>query len=216
MNSYPNLKPNSKPNLTPDLTPSLPPHFPTGLRAVLLDRDGVLNRKAPEGSYIRNPGELELLPGVKEAVRLLNQHQLLAIVVTNQRGIALGQMTEGDLESIHDSLKAQLAEGAAHLDAIYHCPHNYGECTCRKPQTGMLERALRDFPVATRENTILIGDSCIDMEAGKAFGIPTILISSDGASLLPAVMRIVGETRPMETTERQASCDKNIPGFLGV
>jgi D-glycero-D-manno-heptose 1,7-bisphosphate phosphatase len=179
------------------------------VKAVLLDRDGVLNRKAAEGSYIRNYRELELLPGVPEAIRILNQSGILAIIITNQRGIALGRFTECDLEAIHLSLKAKLAEASAHVDAIYYCPHEYGQCDCRKPKTGMLERAFLDFPVANRENTVLIGDSANDIEAGRAFGIRTILITGDegqsnygsakdapvadiySASLLQAVERVV-------------------------
>jgi D-glycero-D-manno-heptose 1,7-bisphosphate phosphatase len=149
------------------------------VRMVLLDRDGVINRKAPEGGYVRSSEELEILPGVPEAIRLLNVSGILAVVITNQRGIALRQLTERDLEAIHASLASRLAEASAHLDAIYHCPHDYDQCDCRKPKTGMLERALREFPAASRDNTILIGDSASDIAAGKAFGIPTILISID-------------------------------------
>jgi D-glycero-D-manno-heptose 1,7-bisphosphate phosphatase len=163
------------------------------VRVVLLDRDGVLNRKMPEGSYLRSCDELELLPGVADAIRLLNESGIVTIVVTNQRGIALGHYTEEDLESIHCSMRAQLQQAAARIDAIYHCPHDYNQCDCRKPKTGMLEQALRDFPVASRENTVMVGDSASDMAAGRAFGIPTILVASnqqrpveDGPQQLPA------------------------------
>ena len=88
------------------------------VRFVFLDRDGVLNRKPGAGKYVTNMGELSLLPGVGEAVAQLNRSGRKAIVVTNQRGIALGLYTQEDLARIHDDLRRQLAENGAHLDAL--------------------------------------------------------------------------------------------------
>ena len=151
------------------------------IRFVFLDRDGVLNRKPGDGKYVTNMGELSLLPGVREAVAQLNRSGRKAIVVTNQRGIALGLYTQEDLARIHDDLRRQLAENGAHLDAIYVCPHNDGQCNCRKPLTGLFEQAFHDFPDATPANSLMIGDSIRDIEAGVRFGMRTVFIV-DGAA----------------------------------
>lgn len=187
---------------------SLPPESFEPTRVVFLDRDGVINQKASEEDYyVQSSADLEILPDVPEAIRLLNRSGILVIVITNQRGVALGHLTDADLQEIHKALQARLAEASAHLDAIYYCPHDYDECDCRKPKTGMLERAFSDFPVATRDNSVLIGDSLSDIAAGKSFGIRTILITGNeeriksdhgpfapdatAASLLDAAERIV-------------------------
>ena len=167
-----------------------------------LDRDGTINRKAPEGDYVKGPDELELLPGAAAAVRALNDAGLLAVVVTNQRGIALGRMGEDDLAAVHERLAADLASAAgARLDAIYHCPHDDAACDCRKPRTGMFRDARRDFPQIDFARSVVIGDSWRDVEAGRALGARTVLIGSDGdrgradalaASLREAVELVVG------------------------
>jgi D-glycero-D-manno-heptose 1,7-bisphosphate phosphatase len=88
-------------------------------------------------------------------------------------------MTEADLALIHDPLRAQLALAGAHLDAIYFCPHDRGQCGCRKPDTGMIDRAFRDFPGASPENSILIGDSLSDIECGLRAGMRTLFVAGE-------------------------------------
>jgi D-glycero-D-manno-heptose 1,7-bisphosphate phosphatase len=163
------------------------------IRFVFLDRDGVLNRKPPEGAYITSVAEFHLLPDVAEAVASLNRSGRKVIVVTNQRGIALGLYSQRDLDEIHDELRRALAQRGAHLDAIYSCPHNVGECNCRKPMTGMFERAFADFPEATPANSITIGDSLRDIEAGVRMGMQTVLVTEDGHDSSPAAL-LAGET----------------------
>ncbi len=138
----------------------------------------VINRKLPEGKYVTRWEELELLPGAAGAIAALNCSGRKVIVVTNQRGVALELMTSAEVEAIHDRLRAELARESADLDAIYYCPHDRDECDCRKPRTGMIEAAFRDFPGAGPGNSIFIGDSLSDMECGRAAGMATILIDS--------------------------------------
>ena len=107
-----------------------------GIQYVFLDRDGVINRKLPEGRYVTRWEEFELLPGVAETIAGWNRLGRRVILVSNQRGVALGLMTETELQRIHDRLRAQLARDGARLDAIYYCPHHRDECECRKPRTG--------------------------------------------------------------------------------
>ncbi len=154
----------------------------TNRKYVFLDRDGVLNRKAPPTQYITRPEDLVMLPGVEEAVAALNRSGRKVIVVTNQRGIALGLYSQDDLNRIHDKLRAQLAAHGGHLDAIYVCPHEAGECNCRKPLTGLFERAYRDFPEGTPENSVMVGDTLRDIEAGMRAGMATVLITDEGTN----------------------------------
>ncbi len=153
--------------------------WPAGIEYVFLDRDGVINRKLPEGHYVTRWEEFELLPGVAETIAGWNRLGRRVIVVSNQRGVALGVMTEAELQGIHDRLRAELARDGARLDAIYYCPHHRDECECRKPRTGMIEAAFRDFSGAGPENSVLIGDSLSDMECGRAVGMATIFIARD-------------------------------------
>ena len=117
-----------------------------------------------------------MLPGVERAIATLNRTGRTVIVVTNQRGVALGLYSVEALAQMHDRLRQRLAVHGAHLDAIYVCPHNEGECGCRKPQTGLFEQAFRDFPAAHTGNSVMIGDSLRDMEAGSALGMRTVFV----------------------------------------
>jgi D-glycero-D-manno-heptose 1,7-bisphosphate phosphatase len=145
-------------------------------RFVFLDRDGVINRKRPEGEWVTRWEEVELLPGAAAAIAALNRTGCTVIMVTNQRGVALGLMTEAELRAIHERLRSELAALGARLDAIYFCPHDRGECRCRKPQTGMIEAAWQDFPGSGPGNSVLIGDSLSDIECGRNAGMPTIFV----------------------------------------
>jgi D-glycero-D-manno-heptose 1,7-bisphosphate phosphatase len=146
---------------------------------VFLDRDGVLNRKPARGTYVSRVQDFALLPGVAEAVAALNRSGRTVIVVTNQRGIALGLYSQDDLDRIHDELRTQLATHGAHVDAIYVCPHEAGQCDCRKPLTGLFEQAFRDFPAARPARSIMVGDSLRDVEAGMRLGMVTAFVTND-------------------------------------
>jgi len=146
---------------------------------VFLDRDGVLNRQPPDGRFVTCPEELELLPGVEDAVAALNRSGRKVIVVTNQRGIALGLYSHHDLARMHAKLRERLAARGAHLDGIYVCPHDEGQCNCRKPLTGLFEQAFREFSAARPENSLMAGDSLSDIEAGLHLGMRTVFIAGD-------------------------------------
>ncbi len=146
---------------------------------VFLDRDGVLNRQPPDGGFVTCPEELQLLPGVEDAVAALNRSGRKVIVVTNQRGIALGLYSHDDLERIHAQMRERLAARGAHLDGIYVCPHDDGQCNCRKPLTGLFEQAFLDFPAARPENSLMAGDSLRDIEAGLRLGMRAVFVTGD-------------------------------------
>jgi D-glycero-D-manno-heptose 1,7-bisphosphate phosphatase len=146
------------------------------LRAVFLDRDGVINRKAPEGEYVTTWEEFTLLPGALQGLRLLAGSPLAIVVATNQRGIALGRMTEADLADIHRRMREAVVEAGARIDAVYHCPHDVG-CRCRKPETGMFEDAARDLGLSLGDSAV-VGDSASDMLAASRIGAVGVLIGS--------------------------------------
>jgi D-glycero-D-manno-heptose 1,7-bisphosphate phosphatase len=151
-----------------------------GRVAVFFDRDGTLN---VDVGYLRSAGEMQLIPGAAEAVRLLNERQILTCIISNQSGVARGYFTEADLVPIHDRLQELLAGGGAHIDRIYYCPHHptegrppYNiECSCRKPYTGMLRKATEEFPIAL-ESSFVVGDKALDIQVGKAAGACSILV----------------------------------------
>ncbi len=154
-----------------------------GLRpAVFLDRDGTLIK---EKGYLRDPGAVELETGAAEAVRVLNRAGIPVVVVTNQSGIARGYYTQEDLGRIHQTLHRLLAAEGARLDGIFFCPHHPDGtvpayrtgCACRKPATGMLERAARDLSLRLR-GSCLVGDKRTDMQCAEAAGLVGILVTT--------------------------------------
>jgi D-glycero-D-manno-heptose 1,7-bisphosphate phosphatase len=150
-----------------------------GLRTVFLDRDGILNEKMPEGRYVTNLDEFRVLPGVPSALRRLNEAGLRLIVVSNQRGIARGLYTAADVESIHSTFQRQLASAGARIDAFFICPHDTGQCNCRKPLPGLFEQAVAQFVQITAATSVMIGDSLADVEFGRRLGMATIFIDID-------------------------------------
>jgi len=149
------------------------------LRYVFLDRDGVLNRKMPEGAYVTDWSQFQWLPGADDAIARMKRAGWTVILVSNQRGVALGRISVAQLELIHDNMQSHLARHGARLDAIYYCPHDYGECRCRKPETGLFEQAWQRFPQANAQNSVVIGDSLSDIEAGGRLGMKTIFIEGE-------------------------------------
>jgi D-glycero-D-manno-heptose 1,7-bisphosphate phosphatase len=146
------------------------------IRTVFLDRDGVINEKAPEGEYIRSAAEFHLLPGVPQSIARLNQAGLRTVVVSNQRGIAAGLYTAADVEAIHEVMQEKLAGHGARLDAVLICPHDKEQCQCRKPLPGMFQQAVKAFPEIKAAESVMIGDAFVDIEFGRRLGMPTILI----------------------------------------
>jgi len=154
--------------------------------AVFLDRDGTINQDV---SYLSEPTRLRLLPGAAEAIRRLRAHGFLVIIVTNQSGVARGLFTEADLRRIHKRLQEELAVHGATVDAIYYCPHHpeagmppyRAACSCRKPATGLLEQAAKDFNVDLPRSCV-VGDKASDVIMGRRAGCRTVRIVHDAHS----------------------------------
>lgn len=146
-------------------------------KAAFLDRDGVINQKASDGGYVTRWEDFHLLPGVMEGIAQLNRAGFCVIIVTNQRGIAKGLLSEEELEKLHLRMTDQLAQGGATIDGIYCCPHELEPpCLCRKPAPGMLLEAAqsRNLDLAA---SWMIGDSDSDIQAGKNAGCRTARLS---------------------------------------
>ncbi|MGD0576786.1 MAG: HAD-IIIA family hydrolase [Candidatus Staskawiczbacteria bacterium] len=152
--------------------------FLTPKKIIFLDRDGTINKKAPQGDYIKKWSEFEFLPGVVEAIKNLCDKGYDIYLITNQSGIARGMMTKKDLDLIHQKMQAELAKNGGKIKAIYACLHGWDDgCDCRKPKPGLLFQAARENYLDLTK-TIFIGDDERDMQAGQAAGCKTILIDN--------------------------------------
>ena len=174
-------------------------------KCVFLDRDGTINRYV---GFLRSIDEFELLPGVAEAIRCINESGYLAIVATNQPVIARGEVTEAELREIHNKMETLLGQEGAYLDAIYYCPHHphkgyEGEipelkfdCDCRKPKPGMLLQAAADFNIDLSAS-YMVGDGENDVECGKAAGCTPVLLTGEMRTDMrscPTLLDFVNET----------------------
>jgi histidinol-phosphate phosphatase family protein len=158
--------------------------------AIILDRDGVLNRRPPQASYVRSWREWEWLPGALEALRLLSDAGYRVFIASNQPGIGRGMMSEADLAAIHARMRQEVAEAGGTIDGIYYCPHDWNEgCGCRKPRPGLLYQAQRAFHLDLTR-TPFVGDDERDAAAAAAAGCPFHLVSHD-RSLLDIVRRLL-------------------------
>jgi D-glycero-D-manno-heptose 1,7-bisphosphate phosphatase len=146
-------------------------------KAVFLDRDGVINRKPPEGQYVTCWEEMHFLPRVAEAIALLTGAGYCVFVVSNQRGVAKRLLTQGELESIHQRMCQELARAGAAITRVYYCPHEkQPPCSCRKPAPGMLLSAAQAHQLDLNSSW-MIGDSDVDVTAGRNAGCKTVRIT---------------------------------------
>ena len=157
---------------------------------VILDRDGVLNERAPRAQYVTTAEGFRWLPGALEALRRLRAAGWRTIVVSNQAGIARGRMTQRDLDEITGYMRYTALEAGGRIDAFYSCPHDWDAgCWCRKPNPGMLLQAQRDFDLDLTR-TFFLGDDGRDAQAADAAGAQAALVSDD-APLLELVDRLL-------------------------
>lgn len=151
-------------------------------RAVFMDRDGTISE---EIGYVNHPARYRVFPYSAEAVRLLNEAGWLAILVTNQAGVARGYFTEDLIGAVHDVLKMELEQAGARLDAIYYCAHHptVGEapyrfdCDCRKPKPGLIHRAAQEFDIDLARSW-MIGDRYSDIELARNAGVNSAFVLS--------------------------------------
>ncbi len=146
-------------------------------KTIFLDRDGVINKKAPAHEYVTSVEEFEFLDGSLSAIRKLGDSEYNIVIVTNQRGISRGKMSNKDLVNIHEKMLEEIVSFGGSVDEIYHCPHGYNECDCRKPLPGMINKAREKFDIDLEESW-MVGDSESDILLGKAVGCKTIYIGN--------------------------------------
>jgi histidinol-phosphate phosphatase family protein len=147
--------------------------------AAFLDRDGTL---IVECDFLGDPDEVEILPGVVEAIQLLNQWGYWVIGVSNQSGVARGYFGTSDVDAVNERIIELLAAQKAYVNRIYYCPHHpdiaithdEAACDCRKPAPGMIQRALGDYPIDLT-GSFVVGDSIVDIGLAHNAGIPGLL-----------------------------------------
>ena len=141
---------------------------------VLLDRDGVINRNRSD--YVKSWEEFEFLPRSLAALRMLAEHDVTVIVVTNQSAVGRNLLALGELERIHARMNAEVEAHGGRIDAVLCCPHAPGDgCACRKPRPGLLLEAMKRFSIDP-DLCYVVGDSTNDLLAARAVGIPFIMV----------------------------------------
>ena len=158
-------------------------------KAVFFDRDGTLN---VDVHFLHDPKDFRWMPEAREAIKYVNDAGCLAIIITNQSGVARGYYPESDVLRVYDWMKHDLKRIGAHLDAIYYCPHlpegsvpAYAiDCDCRKPKPGLLLRAIEEHNIDPAAS-VLIGDGDRDVECAERAGVKGVKYM--GGSLLDVV-----------------------------
>ena len=148
--------------------------------AVFIDRDGTINEQL---GYINHMSRFILLPGVGRAIYLLNRNNYHVVVTSNQSGVAQGYFPVELVHETHELMKRELAKDNAYLDGVYFCPHHPNgvvsgyskQCTCRKPDTGLIEKAKSDLEI-DMEKSFVIGDRWLDIEFACNAGLPGVLV----------------------------------------
>jgi D-glycero-D-manno-heptose 1,7-bisphosphate phosphatase len=151
-------------------------------RAVFLDRDGTINQ---EVGYLKSLDMLKVIPGAGAAIKRLNDAGFKVVIITNQSGVARGYFPESLVHEAHALLTAMLGKDGATIDGIYYCPHHPTagnskhtvRCDCRKPATGLMDRAARDLNIDLKKS-FMVGDKWSDVELGHRAGARSILVRS--------------------------------------
>ena len=164
------------------------------MKAIFLDRDGVINRDTGSGDYIKSWKEFEFLPGAIEAVKELNKNVYEIFIISNQAGVSKGLFSKENLDDITENMLKELGSKGASIRSVNYCIHRpEAGCSCRKPKTGMIETATKGIDIDFK-STYFIGDSKLDIGAGKNAGTRTILL-------------LTGKTNPDEIKDWQVKPD---------
>lgn len=153
------------------------------MKAIFLDRDGVINQYPGDADYVKSWDEFHFLDGVKSALKDLKTAGFLIFVISNQAGVSKGIYSQENLDRITQNMLKELELEGIHIDGVRYCIHrDEDHCSCRKPKTGLLDRVMSEIqgkglPLELK-NSFFIGDTIRDMETGKRAGLKTILVFS--------------------------------------
>ena len=150
--------------------------------AVFVDRDGTINEQM---GYINHVSRFKIIPGVPQAIRMLNRQGFLVLVVSNQSGVARGYYPMDLVETIHHLMVTRIKEKKAVIDGVFFCPHHPAgsvpefsrECECRKPKTGLIEQACKSFDIDLTRSFV-VGDTCTDIELAHRAGLKGVLVKT--------------------------------------
>ncbi|OGX17592.1 MAG: hypothetical protein A3K83_00480 [Omnitrophica WOR_2 bacterium RBG_13_44_8b] len=146
------------------------------MRAVFLDRDGVINRYPGDKKYVTSWKEFRFLPGAKSAIARLHKNKFKIFIVSNQAGVGKGLFGQGALDSITRNMLAAIKKARGKIDAAFYCTHTKDEnCPCRKPRAGLIDKACKNYPVNIK-NSFFIGDTIRDVITAKTAGCKSILV----------------------------------------
>jgi len=151
------------------------------MRAVFLDRDGVINEYPGDFEYVKDWSEFSFIPGAKEAIKKIKEQGYHIFVISNQAGISKGIYPLEKLNQITENMLKELKDSGVCLDGVFYCLHQEKEnCSCRKPKSGLIEKALTQFKDSSLDTaqSYFIGDTIIDIQTGKAANLKTILVFS--------------------------------------
>jgi len=147
-----------------------------------MDRDGTINEQM---GYVNHVNRFKILPGVPQAIRLLNRHGFLALVISNQSGVARGYYPLDLVKTLHHLLVTRIMEKKGNIDGIFFCPHHPAgsvrefsrDCDCRKPKTGLIDQACKSFEIDL-PRSFVVGDMCTDIELAHRAGITGVLVKT--------------------------------------
>jgi len=151
------------------------------MKIIFLDRDGVINRYPGDYRYVTRWQEFKFLKGVKSALKRLVQNGYKIFIISNQAGVSKGIFTKESLDEITHNMLKELEKSKANIEGVFYCTHRQEDnCTCRKPKTGLLEKAVKTLGVKkiVKKDCFFIGDTIRDIQTGKTFGCRTILVFS--------------------------------------
>jgi len=163
-------------------------------KAVLLDRDGVINFDSPD--YILTPRQWRPIPGSLEAIAKLTSAKIPVAIVSNQSALGRGMLDQETFQTIHAKMMLAIEEAGGEIAHTAYCPHApEDECNCRKPRSGLIDETLVQLKITNQvENVVLIGDSVRDVQAAMAAGVPPILVQTgygDAAAILEKARQLI-------------------------
>ena len=165
---------------------------------IFLDRDGTLVK---DTGYLADGSQVELLTEAVAALRQLAKQGWRFAIITNQSGVARGILTRSQVETVNNHVVNMLALQSVNIDATYYCPHRpESQCSCRKPQPGLVERAVIDLQADPR-SSVMVGDRCLDAQAGVRAGIRGVVIGIERCQH-PGVQRVANWREFVQETQR--------------